>query len=373
MVKSFQFTRYLYEKEEVMYSLIFSLLNKNEEESLFWASELSFSGFEKELYEILWQIYQDFYVSLNISFEIPLLKKIKSYKNEKNPTDIIWIIQNIVLRPWNLDMFSLIKITNEFEIEQGENLTLLLENRNTLQIANLVLEMWREKRDDFMENQLLNILNFYHTKPFFPKKKIDTFIKDWQKTRDLLSCIQIPFSYQKLILSRILYFQSLEAKLKMGKNIVILKSEEELSKMPNLETVSSLPAYRILKRVRQFGICPKIGLFLLKRFHPENDIKKTYLNDWLYYASLSPVWKERIETYGGSSDSFKNIVFENEDSEEAFYQRYGYEPDEQTEECHHKSIKGIERIRWKDWFQEQYRKPNQNKLFEIPEEYLDEM
>ena len=52
------FTRYLYLKDEVEIALLASLLNKKDD-ALFWAFELYFSGFESELIEILWKIYEN--------------------------------------------------------------------------------------------------------------------------------------------------------------------------------------------------------------------------------------------------------------------------------------------------------------------------
>jgi len=51
---------------------------------------------------------------------------------------------------------------------------------------------------------------------------------------------------------------------------------------------------------------------------------------WDYYASFSPIWKERIEDHNGKIDDVvKRIIFDNDDDQEEFYDRYGYEPDEQ--------------------------------------------
>ena len=66
------FTRYLYIKDEVQISLLVSILNKNDD-AIFWAYELYYSGFKKELLNIIWKIYYDFFVTLNPTFEIYLL------------------------------------------------------------------------------------------------------------------------------------------------------------------------------------------------------------------------------------------------------------------------------------------------------------
>jgi len=59
--------------------------------------------------------------------------------------------------------------------------------------------------------------------------------------------------------------------------------------------------------------------------------------DWLYYASFSPVWLNRINEFWGSIDHGKKTVkFANDDNEEAFYDLYGYEPDEQLRDTQEK-------------------------------------
>jgi len=55
----------------------------------------------------------------------------------------------------------------------------------------------------------------------------------------------------------------------------------------------------------------------------------TYEN-WLYYASFSPIWRNRIERYGGTViEKDKKVVFESEESEEQFHCWHNFEPDEQ--------------------------------------------
>lgn len=73
LTDEFQFTRYLYEKDEVKLSLVTSIINKKDD-SIFWAYELFYSGFKTELAELLWKIYFDFYSTLNPSFEKYLKK-----------------------------------------------------------------------------------------------------------------------------------------------------------------------------------------------------------------------------------------------------------------------------------------------------------
>jgi len=81
----------------------------------------------------------------------------------------------------------------------------------------------------------------------------------------------------------------------------------------------------------------------------EEDYKKELWYDWLYYACRSPVWLNRIEEYGGSvNDESKTVEFTDDEHDdrdknldEAFYQIWGLEPDEQSKELQEKCIGSI--------------------------------
>jgi len=55
------YTRYLYVEDEVCYSLMLALLERNKEESLFWAYELYFSGFK--IFDYLFNLYEGLYIT----------------------------------------------------------------------------------------------------------------------------------------------------------------------------------------------------------------------------------------------------------------------------------------------------------------------
>jgi hypothetical protein len=69
------FTRYLYIKDDVKTALLISILNKSDD-AIFWAYELYYSGYKNELYAFIWQIYYDFFATLNPSFAVYLSKKL---------------------------------------------------------------------------------------------------------------------------------------------------------------------------------------------------------------------------------------------------------------------------------------------------------
>jgi len=63
------------------------------------------------------------------------------------------------------------------------------------------------------------------------------------------------------------------------------------------------------------------------------DILLKHRDQWLYYASFTPLWEKRILQFNGTVDYDKREVnFENEDDFENFYELYSYDVDEQPHE-----------------------------------------
>ena len=87
-------TRYLYIKEEVLVSLVAAILAKDRDQSLFWTYELYFSGFETEVLEYVFSIYNEFF-----SAENPRLRKFlqKMYDNyDQGPHIIGTMVLNLI-------------------------------------------------------------------------------------------------------------------------------------------------------------------------------------------------------------------------------------------------------------------------------------
>jgi predicted DNA-binding helix-hairpin-helix protein len=90
--------------------------------------------------------------------------------------------------------------------------------------------------------------------------------------------------------------------------------------------------YKHLAIVSKYGI----NLEKIMEEKQKQNIDDSYLNNWLFYASYSPIWKSRIETYNGKINlEQKRVEFRDDDLEE-FYDKYGFEPDEMNMETHHK-------------------------------------
>lgn len=353
---NFVFTRYLYEKEEVKLSLLFSIL-KRKEEATFWAYELYYSGFKDELRNLFWQIYYDFFATLNPAFNIYLLKQLKEPISDDKI--VAQLVENFKIRPFNLDVFMLRHHVKQFEIETNDDLEVL--DGNYMGLASYIL-------DDIVETDLekyleLAIDSFIGKGLKVNKKKM---LADYNKIIKVVNCCK-----RVIILSQILHLYSLEKNIKMGKNLYIVVEPEEIVMYETILSSDEIPAYRILElgRLCEIDSDNYLSLFHLKR--EKLDIRDAFLNNWLYYTLDTPFWREKIRQHNGIINDKDKIVYFNEETDDFdnFWDVYNFEPDEQKKIVQDKSIKDLQKVRtWKSFYKEY-----SNKGFvQIEDEFLDE-
>ena len=144
----------------------------------------------------------------------------------------------------------------------------------------------------------------------------------------------IPVDTKTILISYILYHYGEKMKKRMGKNIYVQTSPEELVIYETIEVNLNykeenkilLPAYKILSLACLFPINGSQYLHLFKLKRETQDISQAYLNDWVKYIKNTPIWAERMD----------KIM-----DQEEFYEHFGYEPDEQNKETQEKSIQDI--------------------------------
>jgi len=100
------FTRYLYSKEDVLHSLFIALLDRKNDEALFWAYELYYSGFQEETLEILIKYYYEIYEKRNTkNFKTFIMKQYNSWIETKNDFIIGTIVWNLCNSKYDLQKF----------------------------------------------------------------------------------------------------------------------------------------------------------------------------------------------------------------------------------------------------------------------------
>lgn len=369
------FTRYLYVKEEVKIALLVSLLNKSDS-SFFWAYELFYSGFKHELFNWLFGIYYDFFYILNPSFESYLLAKFCESQGELTNVLLGTIIQNLLFRPFNCDIFMLKNICNLFVIEINyennikivnlsqfqENCIIWIKNNDYRSISNWIIS--ENKEFSLLEIYSIIIHIFQKQGLKLTKSKL---LKDFEKTNVIIASI---FDINIVLVAKIMSLFAKKEKLKMGRNIYFTISPEEII---GFETISEEKSYNVLKTACTISIDEFNFLSLFKLKRRKYKIKEKYWYNWLYHASFSPVWSKRIHEFGGFPDYINQvIVFKeepNDDLMQKFYCKFNYETDEQSLEVQNKNVPEIIKLNnWKNF----YDKFNKNALVDIYDEELEE-
>lgn len=363
------FTRYLYIKEEVVIALLIALLEKrSQDECLFWTYELYYSGFQEEIFQIILKIYYDFFATLNPSMESYILvkyaewKKAEDKEGEEDNRDKIpgLIIVNMLTRPFNMDVFALRQIVQNFDIDEnfveGNDL-------NTSLGKNLQITEWLQKKDyeniakfvledcpDAKLELVIAIATGHFNNGTSAEKIFAKFTNSYKKAKKVYK------NTRHLLLSKILTCFSVYQNLKMGKNVYAALSclEIDIFKTKDMADLNldQGRCYKTLPLVCKYNIdCSKrLGLFSLGR--KKLNLKEAYWYHWEYYAAFSPIWKERLARFKGvPNEDTKRIDFEDDDWHEEFYDRYALEPDEQKKETQDKNIQEIsQEITWKAFY-----------------------
>ena len=354
------FTRYLYIKDEVKTALLISILNKSDD-AIFWAYELYYSGFKNELYAFIWQIYYDFFATLNPSFAVYLSKKLDPKESVEQVLEdrlISSIIQNLLIRSYNTDVFLLRTISEVFELseaeeeETAESIEDLLETKNYRKLASYIL---LNKTDLELEETYKKVLNYFkltnQKRPTISNATRNTYV-----------------SKQIILLAYIMSLFNTEAQnLVKKKNFYVRVDPEEVVQYETIESTNLLKPYRILAQACVCKIQNNwVNLFqgfrnqsspLEKEKYNEwsnRSAVEKYSDNWLYHAAFSPEWFARIMSYKGYVDYHnQQVKFVSEEWEDAFYSKFNYDPDEQplfVKENTLKLIKSDNTSTWQQFF-----------------------
>jgi hypothetical protein len=318
--------------DEVKVALLCAILEKREDAALFWAYELYYSGYEKETMDMLWQVYHDFYYTLNPSFQRYFVKKVKEHLTDSNPRILLAIIGNLVIRPFNTDVFVLRNPTTivdkrDDDDDNEDDFQCALMSSNLNKVARYIMEVHPARLD----NTFVAVIQYFIEKGIsqLDEKKN---MHQWKKDAVLFSVdpaiTLLAFTTQ--------CFSQL-AGLKQGNKLYVNISHHDDTKYTTVtSTQSGIRSENILSHVYKYRI-DESSLFRLFHFNREENLdmppEKAYRLHWEYYASFSPVWRKRMEAASSRVDhDLKKVIFLDEDKEDVFYEEYGYEPDEQTRE-----------------------------------------
>jgi hypothetical protein len=127
-----------------------------------------------------------------------------------------------------------------------------------------------------------------------------------------------------------------------SKTIRIIYKDKDIIKYR--EPIVAIKPYLFLSLNCIYPVRTNTGSLIIPKQFIENDynyneILENWRTGWEYHSAKSPFWWNIFELFSGSlNHQNKTIEFKNEDCEERFYEKYGYEPDEQSEEIRIKCL-----------------------------------
>ena len=232
--EKFALTRYLYCKMDVLASLFMAILDKEYAQAIFWAEEIYYSGWKKEVADYLMAIYKECFKQHNPKLE-RFLKR------------------------------NYLKITQDLTHDHG----------------NIVATMARNLADPSRKYCIAEFVNCIVNNTSLNHKESNIYI------------IIDPVDKQN-------------------------------------SNINTVPRH-ILKSACKYETRKDMRRFLEYESDDEMGQSKLHRDNWLYFASFSPIWAERISKYHGTiNDEDQTIDFVNEDDEEMFNEKYNYEVDEQS-------------------------------------------
>ena len=353
MTDKLTLTRYLYLADEVSLSLLDCLIAQRDlNEALFWIDELYSSGFVEASWLLMWQIYFDFYAIINPCF---IQKLYKYWKKPRTLDNILYITKNLfhLNSCHQVFLFRIKKYKKPLTVYLPASLTKqerILQAIKCNHIANL-----RYLLDGYDFNTLgnINFLKMY----FIENEK-------FMNNPSTLKCINYPKELsENFTYYYILSHMDLGETIKRGRVIgrKLTEQNKTFSKEVGKDDAVGWSRYKVLPEKRQYTISKYIGCFertrddvivLNKRMVSLNEV---YWYHWLYFTQYTPLWIERIKAYEGifNSKTF-TVDFPDDDKYETFHEKYDLEPDEQSQECHNKSLIDIPEKTIGEWLKARF-------------------
>jgi len=314
-------TRYLYVKDEVMFSLWKALLFKKDDEAKFWCYELYYSGFKEETFVFLLQIYYDFYAMHNPRLEVFLLRTINEWlKNKKKDWIPGAIVENLLQRSSTTESFVLQHLVDKetyanHSIRESNlypDLLRIVKSQTEVEFIDWFLEDTNYKLKENIKEKIDDIILLL-TK-LLPNKNETT-------TRQMVNMGKS---------AAVAYLLGSICQLPKDPRFYLVLDNEMIAHYKTVLHVPSKGRY-VLKRSQLYS--PDIECMSLFDFSRKEQTKPEFydmLNKWMYYASFSPIWSQRIVKHNGVVNHHtKNTDFANDDDLEEFYSYFGYDLDEE--------------------------------------------
>jgi hypothetical protein len=330
-------SKHLYIVDDLKWSFMDAILNKRIKEAIFWITEYYESGYRKESWQLLYVVYTCFYFTKNSFYENKMNNAYKKWGNDSNFKHILEVVYRFFkMGNFNFEFFGII-VSNLKHKKINKKVDNSLLKRLNLNSKHMYVSLLI----DLEEKHYKNIWFWIH----FDFDCVCGIIKRYYNE---ISFNNTRINDIKMQLLMFVYRQN-EKKVKR-KNFKICIRKDLLSFYYKLQTIQKCEPHKLLKRMRLYTVPTSIGCFNLERFNYElEEIRESYFYNWEYMANGSPFWRKRFESWGVEFNESGKIEFMNVDVEEKFYEKFNYEPDEQSNETHKRFLFEIKKCKYRDW------------------------
>lgn len=357
-------TRYLYIYEEVCLAVLINTLkcsntNNSFYKLCFWLSELYYSGYNNKLLSLLLDIYYGFYYTSKPEMETYIIKQCKKYnkyslyskeqiriiismfrnltinKNIKYDTNnSLYLFRNMIHTETNYDYkkykgrkSKIISLFNIKNTKQNKEIITLLESleKNDRENMYLVLSSYLFK-NKYNQYDLFNaLLDFYSYINNNFNKDTKLKIYDYLDTDKSSIIISLLYEIQLYLLSKPLTNKK--------EKIYVISNDLYIKFFIDTNTINS-SIENVIYEKRMFDIPNEILMFDISRdYFTDKDIKKIFLQRWIYFTKNCPIWMYRMKKYKVEyNDKKQNVIFKNEYMEDLFNKYYNYQVEEQPTE-----------------------------------------
>ena len=322
-------TKHLYFRNDVKWALFVSLLHKNEEQTLFWLCEYYESGYKFETWKVIYVFYNSYYSKHYANFKKNIDKHYKKWLNNNNVEFILKIVFHMFkLKNKDEEFYKIfsskVKKTKKIKTQISDKMVSELESRTKIRMK----KKYKEYTNSLMENHIQNIWTYINGLDFEKCKKItEAYFEIHGKKIENIVYPEINSKKAQLFLEIYINNNGIKRKKKI---LVRLKKDVKNKYEKFSSNNKDTKTRNILKEQRIFQIPEYIMHFCCtrKQFTKE-EMQKMYLEDWLYNCRNTPYWSEIFSKYKVSFDENKEPLFENDKSEDEFYEKYYLDPDEQ--------------------------------------------
>lgn len=315
-------TRYLYDRSQVEHSLFTALLERNADKAKFWTFELYHSGFAHDTVALLWKLYYQLYAGFYVNFERFLSRMTADWlKDPRNDVAIGNMVENMANKEPCIEFYRIIN-GNLQAPSHMEKWIEKIRSATDAPECYKIMERFIEKHGCFKTRG---------TEIYSRMRDVFSQIK----TLDLyiLKCACISRMFTGVFL--------LDPQNGFDDRMNIILDKSDIAKYKNKPFVEG-KCWKLVRRecIYKLDIDPD---YKQEDMYDYNDDK------WTFHVAFSPLWLKRITKYGGKvNETEGRIIFDDDETEEAFYNWFNVDPDEQPAEVKSKWLGQKTYGKWED-------------------------